>query len=210
VAGGNAESFEAPAVIIATGVSKDEHFLAGERELVGRGVFYSALNEAPSLKHGTVVIVGKSEETAIAVLHLTKFADKIFFVIPGSKLDVSENLLRMLEAERKIEPLFSSSIKKINGEEELHSVTVLSAGTEREIKAKAAFIYTYPLKPCSQVLKDAVETDKESGRILVNPEFSTSRPGIFACGDVLAGELQHPSISTAQGIVAAISAEKLF
>lgn len=208
VMGGNGDFYEAPIIIIATGVSKDEHFLAGERELIGKGVFYSVENEAPSLKHQNSTVIGKSEEAAKATLYLAKFAEKIFFVIPSSKLDVSDSLFRELEANKRIELLFSSSIKKLNGENELHSVTILSAGNERELKTRSAFIYTYNLKSRTEFTKGVVEVDKDSERILVNSDFSTSRPGIFACGDVLAGTLQNPAISTAQGIVAAINAEK--
>lgn len=205
---GNGDFYEAPVVIIASGVSKDEHFLAGERELVGKGVFYSVANDAPALKHQSSAIIGKSEEAVRAILYLAKFAEKIFFIIPSSKLDIPEPIFKELEANRRIELLFSSSIKKLNGNEELHSITILSAGTERELKTRSAFIYTYNLKPCTQFAKDVVEIDKESERILVNSEYSASKPGIFACGDVLAGELQNPTVSVAQGIIAAINAEK--
>lgn len=209
VSGTNGDAYEAPVVIIASGVSKDEHFLAGEREFVGKGVFYSAKNDAPLLKHQSATIIGRSEEAALAAGYLSKFAEKIYFVIPSSKLDISEKLLHELEANKKIELIFSSSIKKLNGTEDLHSITILNAGNERELKSKAAFIYTYGLKPCSDFAKELVKVEKNSGRILVNSEFSTSKPGIFACGDVLAGELQNPIVSEAQGIIAAINAENL-
>lgn len=208
IVGGNGDFYEAPVVIIATGVSKDEHFLAGERELVGKGVFYSVQNDAPGLKHQSVTVIGKSLEAANAVLYLSKFAEKIYFVIPSSKLDVPEKLSKDLEANNKIELLFSSSIKKLNGTDELHSIAVLCAGSERELRSKSAFIYTYNLTTCTQFAKDLVDLDKESGRILVNSEFSASKPGVFACGDVLAGSLQNPAITQAQGIIAAINAEK--
>jgi thioredoxin reductase (NADPH) len=209
VVGSDEEYYEAPAVIIASGTSKDEHFLAGERELVGRGVFYSARNDGPTLKHRSATIIGKSKEAAEAALYLSKYASKVFFVIPSSKLDLPDNISKELEANKKIELIFSSSIKKLNGNDELRSVTILSAGAERELESKSTFIYTYSLRPCSSFAEDVVTIDKESGRILVNSEFVTSTPGIFACGDVLTGTLQSPSISTAQGIVAAVNADKL-
>lgn len=206
--GGNSEFYEAPVVIIATGVSKDEHFLAGERELVGRGAYYSVQNDAPSFRHQTTVIIGKTEEAAKAAIYLSRFSEKIYFVIPSSKLDIPQEIFREVEANRKIEMLFSSSVKKLSGTDELHSATILSAGTEREIKTRAAFIYTYNLKPRSDLAREALEVDKESGRIPVNSEFSTSLPGIFACGDILSGTLQNPAVSTAQGIITALNAEK--
>lgn len=208
VADANNEYYEAPAIIIASGTSKDEHFLVGERELVGKGVFYSAQNDGPSLKHRSATIIGKSQEAVEAALYLSKFASKIYFVIPSSKLDVSDNIIKDLEATTKIELIFSSSIKTLNGNDELHSVTILSAGTERDLESKAAFIYTYSLLPCSGFAKDIVKVDEATGRILINSEFSTSRPGIFACGDVLTGTLQNPAISSSQGFIAAVNAEK--
>lgn len=207
ISGENGEDYETASVIIATGVSKDEHFLAGERELVGKGVYYSVQNEAPLLKHQSATVVGKTEEAAGAVLYLSKFSEKIHFVIPGSKLDIPEKISKELEANKKIEMHFSSSIKKLNGTDSLYSIAILSAGSEMEIKSRAAFIYTYSLTPCTEFAKETIELDKNSGRVLVNPDFATSKTGIFACGDVLAGILQNPAVSAAQGVIAAINAE---
>lgn len=209
IKGVNSEVFDAPVVIIASGVSKDEHFLAGEKEMVGRGVYYSVYNEAPSLKHQSSAIIGKSEEAGRAALYLSRYTEKIYFVVPSSKLDASEHLVRELESNKKIELLLSSSIKKLNGENELYSITILNAGNERELKTRSVFIYTYNLVPVSDFAKNVIKTDPDTGRIMINSDFSTSVRGLFACGDVLTGTLQNPSVSIAQGIIAAINAEKL-
>lgn len=206
--GNNEEYYEAASVILASGVSKDEHFLSGEQELVGKGAFYSVENDAPTLKHQHAVIIGKTEKTVQAVQYLSKFSDKITFVIPSSKLNISESAYKELEANTKIEMLFSSSVKKLNGHEELYSATIFSAGVEREQKTHAVFIYTYNLKPCSHFVENLIEMDKESGRIKINSNFSTSRHGIFASGDLLIGSLQNPVVSIAQGTIAAINAKK--
>lgn len=208
ISGNNGDYYEAPVVIIASGVHKDNHLLAGEKELAGKGVFYSAENDAPAAKHQSVTVVGKSEEAVNAALYLARFADKIFFVIPSSKLDAPEQAVRNLETNKKIELIFSSSVKKLSGEDELHSVTILSAGSERELKTRFAFIYTHTPTPATAFAKELIELDKESGRIPVNPDLSSSKRGVFACGDVLAGKLQNPAVSIAQGTIAAISAEK--
>jgi len=204
----NGESYEAPVVIIASGVSKDEHFLAGEQDFVGKGSYYSVFNDAPTLKHQSAAIIGKSQEAAEAALYLSKFSEKITFIIPSSKLDITEKVFHELEANRKIEMLFSSSIKKMSGDDELHALNILSAGSEREIKTRSAFIYTYNLKPCTEFAKSLIDVDEKTERIPVNSDFSTSKPGVYACGDVLSGELQNPAISVAQGIITGLNAEK--
>ena len=48
----------------------------------------------------------------------------------------------------------------------------------------------------------------ENGAIKVDANFSTTADGVFACGDVICGRPQLPVISSAQGIVAGMGADR--
>lgn len=87
------------------------------------------------------------------------------------------------------------------------SVTVLAAGTEKEIQADGVFSYTHDWQTVSAYLKDRVQMT-EKGIVMVDDDMATSVKGIFACGDIICGRPQLPAISAAQGILAALSVEK--
>ncbi|MBI4126880.1 MAG: FAD-dependent oxidoreductase [Deltaproteobacteria bacterium] len=200
------ESFATRAVILATGAAFQGHLVPGERELRGAGVFSDAHLEGALVAGGTVVVIGKTQEACKEALLLARSANRVYLIVPSSKLDVPEGLVRQLQ-DKKIEIIFSASLKQVNGTDKVTSVTVLAAGTEKEIQADGVFSYTHDWQTVSAYLKDRVQMT-EKGIVMVDDDMATSVKGIFACGDIICGRPQLPAISAAQGILAALSVEK--
>ncbi|MDP2599924.1 MAG: NAD(P)/FAD-dependent oxidoreductase [Deltaproteobacteria bacterium] len=200
---------EAPVIILATGCYDRHGFIEGESTFVGHGVFYNAWQDGPLCEGETVVVEGKNEEAMREVLYLSRFAKKIHFVIPALKPEGNEKIIHALHNNSKIEILPSASIKKISGEEKLESVSVLVAGEEKTIPAKCVFLYARTSKPQYEFLKGTIEISEE-GAVMVDDRFMTSVPGVFACGDMLAGVPQLQFVSAAQGLVAAMHADRHF
>jgi len=67
-------------VIVATGKRSRPLGVPGERELVGRGVSYCAVCDAPLFAGKDVVVVGAGNSGATAVVDLLKIATKIYVV----------------------------------------------------------------------------------------------------------------------------------
>lgn len=201
------QSYSTKAVILATGCMNINYSVPGERELYGKGVHYSALQAGRNYEGLEISVFGKSRETAEEALYLARFAKKIYFIIPGNKLDVKEQLQNKLRQNKNIEPIFSASLKKINGDTKMESLTILRMGQDQELQAKAIFLYTHTKRPLTDFLEGTVELS-EDGCIKVTPNLESNIPGVFACGDALCGDIQQPIISAAQGAIAAISADQ--
>lgn len=200
-------TFESRSVILATGAMDHPQSIQGEKDLLGKGVCYSAILDAPIYKHQVVAVIGKSAEAVEEALYLSRYAEKIYLIIPSNKLELPDALQDRLHKTPRIEPMFSTSIKKINGSNEVSSVTVLSAGQEKDIHVKGVFLYTHKGHPISGFVKDSVKLS-ESGCVMVNESMTTSAPNVYACGDILCGTVQHPLIVSAQGVIAAMSLDK--
>ncbi|MDO8527575.1 MAG: NAD(P)/FAD-dependent oxidoreductase [Deltaproteobacteria bacterium] len=198
---------EAPIIILATGCYDRQGFIEGEAKFAGHGVFYNAYQDAALCEGKTVVVEGKNEQSMREALYLTRFAAKIYFVVPAMKLEGDEKLLNALRNNPKVEGLLSASLKKIEGENQLEQVTVLCAGEEKKIETGAVFLYARQSKPKYEFLKGTVEISEE-GCVLVDDQMMTSIPGVFACGDMLAGFPQLQFVSAAQGMVAAMNADR--
>ncbi len=201
-------TFESRSVIIATGaMGHTQPPVQGENEFFGKGVCYSAILDAPNYKHQVVAVIGKSADAVEESLYLSRYAEKIYFIIPSNKLELPDALQDQLHKTPRIESMFSTSLKKINGSSEVSSITILSAGQEKDIHVKGVFLYTHKGHPISGFVKDGVKLS-ESGCVMVNDEMTTSAPNVYACGDILCGTVQHPLIVSAQGVIAAMSLDK--
>ncbi|OGQ05981.1 MAG: hypothetical protein A3F82_05365 [Deltaproteobacteria bacterium RIFCSPLOWO2_12_FULL_44_12] len=199
--------WEGPAIILATGCYDRTGFIEGEAKFVGHGVFYNAYQDASLCDGQSVVVEGKNDQAIREALYLSRFASKIYFIVPAMKLEADEKLIGALRANPNVNLLLSASIKKIEGENQLEGVTVLSAGEEKKIEAKAVFLFARQSKPKYDFLKGTIEISEE-GCVLVDDQMMTSIPGVFACGDMLSGAPQLQFVSAAQGLVAAMNADR--
>jgi thioredoxin reductase (NADPH) len=201
------EKINARALLVASGAALRSNYLDGEKEFHGRGVSHDAALDGPIFAHRTVAVVGKNNKAAMEALALSRYANRIVFVIPSSKLDADEAIIREVKKQNRIELFFSTSLKKINGGDSVSSVTVFTGGKEKELEVNGVFTYVHDYQPAIDYLKGVVECSKE-GAVKIDADFKTSAKGIFACGDVLCAKPQIPAIACAQGILAGLSIDR--
>ena len=198
------KGLEAKAIVLATGASDRTSYLHGERECLGKGVSHDVLADGPAVAKRTAAVIGKNELAAKEALALARFADRIHLIIPSNKVEAPDDILKKLEDTKSIETHFSTSLKKINGSEHVNSITVFTGGQEKEIDVVGVFTYVHEYMATTEFLKDFVEIT-QSGAVKVDEKLSTSVEGMFACGDVLCGKPQLPSIASSQGLLAGMS-----
>lgn len=201
------KTLDASSVILATGCYDRHGFIDGEEKFVGHGVFYNAYQDGMWFEGKSLVVEGKNEQAIREALYLARFAAKIYFVVPAMKLEGDSKLLDAISKNEKVEGMLSASIKKIEGGEAIESVSILCAGEERKVEATGVFLYSRPSTPSYAFLKGTVQISPE-GCLMVDENFMTSIPGVFACGDILSGIPQLPFVSAAQGVVAALQADR--
>lgn len=199
--------FNAKAIVFATGCFDRHGLIEGEAEFSGRGVYYNAYQDGSWFEGKTIVAEGKGEEAALEVLHLTRFAQKIYFIVPAIRLEIENRVLNQLKKSGKVDLLTSASVKKIEGDEVLRRVVVLTGGEEKGLDADGVFLYARQSTAQYPFLKGTIEIS-EDGAILVDDQLMTSIPGVFACGDMISGVPQLAFASTAQGLVAAMYADR--
>lgn len=197
----------AQCIVIATGAAARTNYLHGEREFLGRGVSYDAMADGPAVAKRTAAVIGKSKHAVEEALILSRFAEKIHFIIPSNRLDADDSLVNQLQAHKSIELHFSTSLKKINGGEHANSITVFLSGQEKDIPVAGVFTYVHEYQATTGFLEKVVDM-AAGGAVKVDDKLSTSVKGIFACGDVLCARPQLPAIASAQGLLAGISVDR--
>ncbi|AXI09980.1 thioredoxin-disulfide reductase [Oceanobacillus sp. 143] len=208
VIAGNKE-YNTRALIITTGAQFKKLGIEGENELGGRGVSYCAVCDGAFFKQKNLVVIGGGDSAVEEGIYLTRFADKVTIVHRRDELRAQKIIQQRAFANEKIDFIWDTVVKKINGPEgKVSSVTLQNkiTGEESEFAADGVFVYI-GMVPLSEPFKSLGITNEE-GYIPTNENMETSVPGVFAAGDIREKQLRQIVTATGDGSIAAESAIK--
>ncbi|MGB8251916.1 MAG: FAD-dependent oxidoreductase [Anaerolineaceae bacterium] len=205
---GNGGSTMARAVIIATGSMGRGKRVKGEDALLGRGVSYCATCDAAFFKNQQVAVAGNSDEAIEEGLFLTKFVERVHFLSPTPELKAPRHLIDELTDNPKISLYPGASLREVVGEERVEAVRFAQRGQpEQSLPVSGVFVYLQGGLPVTDFLQGQLETS-ESGCLVVDQEYRTALPGVFAVGDLLCHHIKQAVVAAAEGAVAGIAVEK--
>lgn len=206
---GNNGAYPARAVIIATGSMGRGTRVRGEDELLGHGVSYCATCDAAFFRDQEVAVAGSSDEAIEEGLFLTRFASRVHFLSPTPELKAPQHLIDELLANPKVAFYPGASLKEIIGSKKVEAVRFSQRGqAEQILPVSGAFVYLQGGRPITDFLQGQLELS-DTGCLIVDREYQTAIPGVFAVGDVLCNHVKQAVIAAAEGAVAAIAAEKV-
>ena len=208
-------TFEAKAVIIASGASHSHLGVPGEEELSGHGVSYCATCDGAFYRGRTTVVVGGGDVAVEDAIFLARGCEKVYVVHRRDELRAVKTLQTALFALPNVEMVWDSNLKTINeGSAEngtagkVTSVTVVNKydKSERVIDADGVFI-AVGITPRSGFVGTGIETNA-GGYIVAGETCETSIPGVFAAGDVRAKQLRQVVTAVADGANAVTSVQR--
>lgn len=204
----NQHIFDARIVIIATGSMGRGNKIKGEAEFVGRGVSYCATCDAAFFKDQEVLVAGNSDEAIEEGLYLSRFASRVHFLNPSNELVAPQTLVEELEENPKVTLYQQAKLKEIGGNGKVDSARFEVKGEgEQTLPISGAFIYLQGGRPITDFLAGQLEIS-EKGCLMVDSEYRTSIPGVYAVGDVLCEHVKQVVIAAGEGALAGMSAEK--
>ncbi len=197
------QTYEAKALIIATGALGRLLKVPGEKEYMMRGLCYSAISYAPLFIERDVVVIGDTKLALRSTAELAKIARKVTLVAPThGELDSSMGA-NILAAEN-VEVMEGYGVEEVLGDEYARTLVVSKNGEKAELTADAFFV-ELELEPQSTIVKDIVDLD-EKGRIKIDARNRTSTEGLFAAGDVTDVIAEQVLIAVGEGAKAALAA----
>jgi thioredoxin reductase (NADPH) len=220
------ERLRARSVVLATGASYRRLSVKRLEEFEGAGVYYAATQvEAQMCSGNPVVVVGGANSAGQAAVFLAQHVSRVNLLVRGGDLlaGMSRYLADQVEASPRIEVNLRTEVRELHGGDALAAVTVqdTGAGTTRTLDAAAAFVFI-GADPCTAWLGDAVVTDDDgfvvtgdqltlthldpAGDGRQRPPFplETSRPGVFAVGDVRSGSIKRVASAVGEGAMAVL------
>jgi len=200
--------YRAGALIIAGGSEHARLGVPGEEELRGKGVSYCATCDGAFFRDQVVAVVGGGNVALNDALFLTRFGSRVIVIHRRDQLRATRILQERAFAQPKIEFIWDTVVRSIEGEGEVSALrlTNVKSGEESTLEASGVFI-AVGLRPNTGYLKGVLALTPE-GFILVDGRMATDVPGVFAAGDIRAGSPRQVSSAVGDGAVAAISAEE--
>jgi thioredoxin reductase (NADPH) len=195
------------ALVVATGVRRRRLGVGGEAEFVGRGILTSGAKEKKSVTGKRVVIVGGGDAAIENALILGEFASEVIVVHRRDKFRARPELMDAAKQNERISFIQNAEVRRLVGDRHLEAVEVLNRGDGRlELLDTDALLIRIGVEPNSEIVRGQVRTDA-AGYIHVDSRCETSRPGIFAVGDI--ANPISPTITSAAGM-GATAAKAIF
>lgn len=200
------EKYRSKALILATGNRWRKLGVPGEDRLVGKGVAYCAICDAPFFAGKKVAVVGGGNSGVEAAIDLAKVATEVTVVQFLEKLTADKILIDKLSENSNVSVLYEHEVKEIQGDERVRAAIVINRKTnqEKQLDVEGVFVQI-GLSPNSDMVKGVVSLN-ERGEIIVDCACRTSAEGIFAAGDVTSVPYKQIIIAAGEGAKAALSA----
>jgi thioredoxin reductase (NADPH) len=199
------QTYDAAALIIATGTQRRKLRVAGETEFLGRGVSYCAVCDGPFFRRKEVVVVGNGEEAAIDALALSELASKVTVVSQEKQLAMEGALLERLKGKANVE-FVMGKVTQIVGDQVVKAIKIVDSNTqvesEREVNGVFVALGGVPLTAIVQ--RAGITTDR-NGCLAVDRRQQTNLEGVFAAGDCTCGGMQVVT-AAGEGAMAAMKA----
>ena len=210
------EGVHARAVVIATGARYRKPDITRLEHFEGRGIYYSAtFLEVAFCNNQELIVVGGGNSAGQAAVFLARFALHVHVVIRGGALSasMSDYLIRRINAAANITLHTRTTLVELCGESKLEAIRWDRQGQIEHKSIQHVFLFL-GAEPNTRWLGDCVALDKD-GFVLtgaataarwkaVRPphDLETSRPGIFAAGDVRYGSVKRVAAAVGEGAAA--------
>lgn len=194
-------------VIIANGAKRRKLNCEGEEEFTGRGVSYCATCDGAFFKNKDVAVIGGGNTALEDALYLSNICKTVYLIHRKETFKGEKHLIKSLSSKTNIELILSHTIKKINGNSNVFSLTALKDNQEKEIPVSGVFI-AIGLEPDNQRFSNIINLDS-LGYIIASEDCRTNVEGIFAAGDTRTKDVRQIVTATADGAVAAVNASSL-
>jgi thioredoxin reductase (NADPH) len=206
------DRYAAETLILATGAQARWLGLPSEQKFAGHGVSACATCDGFFFRNRRVAVVGGGNTAVEEALYLSHIASHVILIHRRDQLRAEKVLQDRLFRNPKVEIIWNSVVDEILGQEHPLAVTGLRlrnvrTGEVSELPIDGVFI-AIGHDPATGLVKGQLEMDRE-GYVITAPDSTvTSRPGVFAAGDVQDKIFRQAVTAAGSGCMAALEAEK--
>jgi len=222
-------AISARAIVIATGAQYNKPAIANLQKFEGQGVYYGATFMESQLCQGEdVIVVGGGNSAGQAAVYLSQTVRKVYMLVRSTSLaeTMSRYLIQRIEENPGIELLCQTEITALEGDAHLERVVWKNKKTGESPTHPVRHVFIMAgASPRSDWLRGCLVLD-DKGFILTGRDLEsvagsngssngapawplarppqmleTSLPGVFAVGDVRAGNIKRVASAVGEGAI---------
>jgi thioredoxin reductase (NADPH) len=207
------KTFEAKAVIIATGARPRLLDIPGEKEMYGgKGVTTCATCDGAFYRDMDVTVIGGGDSACEEALFLTRFCSKVTLVHRRDTLRASKIMAERTLAHEKIEVVWNANPEAVLADESGNAralkVKKTDTGDSLEIACKGVFIAIGHI-PNTDFVEGLLDRDGNGYIIPASgSQVKTSLSGLFAAGDCVDHVYRQAITAAGMGCQSAIEVER--
>jgi thioredoxin reductase (NADPH) len=194
----------ARALVIATGTSRQQLPAATDGAFGGAVTYQIESARREQFVGRDVVVIGGGDSATLDALELARTGSTVKLVHRSDALSARDDIVEQLRREPRIQDLAGWELESMHGREQLDEVVLRSVDGQRLRLAAQGLVVKIARAPRTQLFRDQLELDR-AGAIVVDHEMRTSRDGVVAAGDVVAGAYARVATALGQGSLAARS-----
>ncbi len=210
-------------VVIASGAQYNKPKIDNLKKFEGQGVYYGATYiEAQLCGKDDAIVVGGGNSAGQAAVYLSQTTGKVHMLVRSSELSdtMSRYLIQRIEENPAIEMHYSTELVGLDGDTQLERVTWQDKKTGETSTHDIRHVFIMAgASPRTEWLQGCVALDNK-GFILTGRDLDplvhnlkwplprapqmleTSLPGVFAVGDVRAGNVKRVAAAVGEGSIA--------
>jgi thioredoxin reductase (NADPH) len=206
------KTYQAYAVIIATGASARKIGFPGEVEFTGRGIAYCSTCDGEFFQGLDIFVIGGGYAAAEEAVYLTRYGKSVTMIIREPDFTCAKLTAEAAKQHPKIKIVYNTEVKEITGDDFVRKAVFVNNETGEETTYEVPEDSTFGMfvfagnKPSTEVFEGEIELDR--GYVPTNENMETNVPGVYAAGDLRIKELRQIVTAVADGAIAATSAQK--
>ena len=168
-------SYEAKAVILATGAKNRHLGIDKEEALTGRGISYCATCDGAFYRGKDVAVNGGGNTAIEDAMFLSNYCSKVYVIHRREGFRAENETLESLRKKENVEFVLNASITSILGEDRLSGIEVTdkNSGEKKEIKIDGLFI-AIGQEPDNKDFEELVDLDISSQEKIAEPKRKVS------------------------------------
>ena len=200
-------SYEAKALILATGSESRKLGLENEDKLIGRGISYCATCDGSFFRGKTVAVVGGGNTALEDALYLSDIAETVYLIHRRDTFRGEDASVEKLKERKNVKFVYNSNVTKLNAEKRLQSIEITNQNGEVSTLEVNGLFVAVGRTPENQNFAPLIKLD-DSGYIIAGEDCHTNVPGIFVAGDNRVKAVRQLVTAASDGAVAATEAVK--
>ncbi len=203
------ETYEAAALVLATGAKNRPLGVERETELTGRGISYCATCDGMFFRGKKVAVVGGGNTALEDAAFLSNYCEQVYVIHRRETFRGEDKLVKELREKVNVEFLLNKTVQELKGDTTLQAVMLRdkNSGEVSRLEIDGLFVAIGQV-PENGIFADLLELD-EGGYIVAGEDCRTNVEGIFAAGDCRKKTVRQLTTAAADGAVAALGAAQV-